>query len=259
LSLTTNENATCRYSQQAGVAYGSMTTTFATTGTAAHSTAVSGLVSGNSYSFYVRCLDAANNANTDDFVISFSVAASSSATSNFTGVESPLSENGMWDSPGTWANLRKNSGAFADGLNAQAMLAVPVTGANQYSEITYSQDPGASSWVGVTTRVQSAADGSGYLAIVYAGQVRLYRADDIGSLSFTLLESVNASIATAPRRLRLESQGNTHRVYFNGTLLITHNASGTIYSTGQPGIAASVFGGPQVKILSFAGGGLGGN
>jgi hypothetical protein len=43
-------------------------------------------------------------------------------------------------------------------------------------------------------------------------------------------------------------------VYFNGTQVINVTASGTVYSSGQPGIAASVFGGPQVKILSFAGG-----
>ena len=88
---------------------------------------------------------------------------------------------------------------------------------------------------------------------------RLYRTDDSGGLNFTLLASASADIGTAPRRLRLESEGNTHRVYFNGVLMITHVATGTIYATGQPGIAASVFGGPQVKILSFEGGSLGAN
>jgi hypothetical protein len=46
-------------------------------------------------------------------------------------------------------------------------------------------------------------------------------------------------------------------VYFNGALVITHNASGTVYTAGQPGLAASVFGGPQVKVVSFQGGNLG--
>ena len=49
-------------------------------------------------------------------------------------------------------------------------------------------------------------------------------------------------------------RGEHHRVYFNGTQVISHDATG--YPAGQPGIAASVFGGPQVKILSFEGGGL---
>jgi hypothetical protein len=41
--------------------------------------------------------------------------------------------------------------------------------------------------------------------------------------------------------------------------MISHQATGMVYSSGQPGIAASVFGGPQVKILSFEGGTLGAN
>src|SRR5216117_3029177 len=75
LALTTNEVATCRYSPSAGVPYDAMTQTFATTGGTAHSTPVSGLVDGGSYAFYVRCLDAAANANPDDFAISFTVGS----------------------------------------------------------------------------------------------------------------------------------------------------------------------------------------
>src|SRR5206468_4222172 len=73
LALTTNEAATCRYSPSAGVPYDAMTQTFATTGSTAHSTPVSGLVDGGSYAFYVRCLDAAANADPDDFAIAFTV------------------------------------------------------------------------------------------------------------------------------------------------------------------------------------------
>ena len=257
LSLATNENATCRYATTAGVAFGSMPNTFSATGGATHSTTVSGLSNGGSYSYFVRCQDTAGNANTNDFTIGFSVAGSPTAvTSSFSGIENPLSENGMWDTPGGWAALQKNNGAYAVSLNAQARLVTPALGADQYSEITYDQDPGSSSWVGVTTRVQGAGNGSGYLAIAYAGEVRLYRADVSGDLTFTLLASASASIGTAPRQLRLESQGNNHKVYFNGNQFINHDASGTLYSNGQPGIAASVFGGPQVKILTFTGGNL---
>ena len=74
LSLTTNENATCRYATSAGVPYASMTQTFATTGTTSHSTGVTGLVGGGSYTYYVRCQDGDSNSNPDDFLISFSVA-----------------------------------------------------------------------------------------------------------------------------------------------------------------------------------------
>ena len=76
LNLTTNENASCRYATAAGIAYGSMSSTFATTGGTAHSTTVSGLSNGGSYSYFVRCQDTVGNANTNDFTINFSVASS---------------------------------------------------------------------------------------------------------------------------------------------------------------------------------------
>ena len=257
LSLTTDESATCRYATTAGVAYGSMPNTFSSTGGTAHSTLVSGLVDGGSYSYYVRCQDGTGNANPDDFVITFSVASGTTGTSTFTGIEDPLSENGMWDTPGAWTSLKKNNGAYSTNSLSAARLATPVVAADQYAEITYDQDPGSSSWVGVTTRVQGRTNGSDYLAIAYAGQVRLYRTDDSGALNFTLLASASANLGAAPRRLRLESQAANHRIYFNGALALSYTEN--TYTTGQPGIAASVFGGPTVKILSFVGGALTGD
>jgi hypothetical protein len=76
LSATTNEAANCRYSTTANVAYSLMTNTFTTTGGTTHSRTLTGLVNGNSYTYYVRCIDAVGNANTNDFTISFSVASS---------------------------------------------------------------------------------------------------------------------------------------------------------------------------------------
>src|SRR5262249_43349551 len=84
---------------------------------------------------------------------------------------------------------------------------------------------------------------------------RLYRTDDAGALNFTLLAAATANISAAPRRLRLESLGNNHRVYFNGVLVINHDAAGTLYSGGQPGIAA--YGPVVVKILTFESGPFG--
>ncbi len=88
LSLTTNENATCRYATTAGVAYGAMTNTFATTGGTAHASIVTGLTNGGSYSFFVRCQDPAANANTNDFTIAFSVAQPADTTA-------PVRSNGL--------------------------------------------------------------------------------------------------------------------------------------------------------------------
>ncbi len=74
LSLTTSENATCRYGPTAGVAYAALPTSFTTTGGTTHSTTVTGLVNGASYTYFVRCQDAASNANPNDFQIAFAVA-----------------------------------------------------------------------------------------------------------------------------------------------------------------------------------------
>ena len=87
LSLTTNEAATCRYSANPGLAYAAMLDTFATTGSTAHSTLVTGLTDGSSNTFYVRCQDAVGNANGDDLLISFSVAAGD--------VAPPVRSNGL--------------------------------------------------------------------------------------------------------------------------------------------------------------------
>ena len=74
LSLITDENATCRYATAAGITYSSMVSAFLTSGGTSHSKAITGLENGKSYSYYVRCIDGAGNANTDDFVISFGIA-----------------------------------------------------------------------------------------------------------------------------------------------------------------------------------------
>ena len=257
LTLATDENATCRYATVAGTAYASMVNTFSATGGMAHSTAISGLANGGNYSYYVRCQDASGNTNSDDFAITFSVgvgaAGSDPASSSFVGVESPLSEGGMWDTPGAWGSMAKNSGAYGPATDMAGLTTV--VSADQFSEITFDQTPLGSSWVGVTTRIQGARNGSCYLAIAYAGGVYLYRTDDSGSLSWTQLASASVDITVAPRRLRLESQGANHRVYFNGVQLINYTASGTVYTTGQPGIAAYASA-STAKILTFSGGSL---
>ena len=93
---------------------------------------VTGLTNGGNYTYYVRCQDASGNPNSDDFLITFSVAGTTTVTSNFSGTESPLSENGMWDAPGAWSDLSKNNGAYAvDVFDAarlvNAALSVPIS------------------------------------------------------------------------------------------------------------------------------------
>lgn len=80
ISLTTDEDATCRHSDAVGTAYEAMTATFGATGGTAHATTVTPLADGQAYDFHVRCQDAAGNANDTDFTISFTVAATGSVT-----------------------------------------------------------------------------------------------------------------------------------------------------------------------------------
>lgn len=75
LTLSTNENAQCKYDTSSGIPYASMGSVFSTTGGLSHSTVVSGLTSGNSYVYRVRCQDVFGNASTNDFSISFSVSS----------------------------------------------------------------------------------------------------------------------------------------------------------------------------------------
>ncbi len=93
LSLATNENASCRYATTAGVAYGSMPSVFTTTGGVAHTTTVTGLINGATYTFYVRCADASGNATTSDYLITFAVAQVGGDTTPPTvAIDSPPSQ-----------------------------------------------------------------------------------------------------------------------------------------------------------------------
>ncbi len=74
LSLATNENGVCRWSLDPGIPYSAMTETFDVTNGKTHSTGLSDLVAGDSYRFYIRCLDALGHANVDDYSIVFTPA-----------------------------------------------------------------------------------------------------------------------------------------------------------------------------------------
>ncbi|MEM7350501.1 MAG: LamG domain-containing protein [Acidobacteriota bacterium] len=74
LGLATDEDSICRWSWDEEVAYSAMEETFALTGGRTHSADVTELVEGESYEFYVRCIDSLGNVNPEDYVIAFRVA-----------------------------------------------------------------------------------------------------------------------------------------------------------------------------------------
>ncbi|HHD56695.1 MAG TPA: hypothetical protein ENK89_03325 [Desulfobulbaceae bacterium] len=73
LSLTTNENATCRYNKDTDNSFGSMPGTFSGNGTTSHISSVLALKDPLSYTYYVRCKDTAGNENSPGLKITFTV------------------------------------------------------------------------------------------------------------------------------------------------------------------------------------------
>lgn len=82
MTVATNETATCKYSQTAGTAYSAMTSTFGTTGGTSHSTAISGLSNGTSFTYYVRCADTNGNQDGADTAVTFNVLNSVTLPAN---------------------------------------------------------------------------------------------------------------------------------------------------------------------------------
>ncbi|NOX81377.1 MAG: hypothetical protein GXP57_09895 [Deltaproteobacteria bacterium] len=84
LSVDTDEDATCKYSTTAGTPYDSMSSTFETTGTTQHEQNL-GVLPDGTHTYQVRCQDTAGHTNTDDFEVSFTVGASTTAFSGKVG------------------------------------------------------------------------------------------------------------------------------------------------------------------------------
>lgn len=94
LSATTDEEATCKYSQNAGQSYASMSNTFGTTGGQNHSEPITGLSDGDERIYYVKCQDVKGNFNTDGYIISFSVSLPDITPPIISGVQLSHNEQG---------------------------------------------------------------------------------------------------------------------------------------------------------------------
>ncbi len=85
LSVDTDEDATCKYTDSgAGMDYSLMKNLFDSTGGTTHTEPLPNLQDGT-YTYWVRCQDAAGHTNTDDFEVSFTVGASTTAFSGRIG------------------------------------------------------------------------------------------------------------------------------------------------------------------------------
>ena len=82
MSVTTDENSTCKYSTTPNTAFGSSTNTFSTTGNLNHTTVVHNLSANTTYTYYVRCSDSSSNSDQTDYNVSFSVAPPTNTNQN---------------------------------------------------------------------------------------------------------------------------------------------------------------------------------
>ena len=78
LSLETDENAVCKYSTNQASSYADMTF-FDITGGVSHKNALTGLVNGGSYNYYVKCQDNFGHTNATNYLISFTVSTTPDA------------------------------------------------------------------------------------------------------------------------------------------------------------------------------------
>ena len=107
LALSTNENATCRYSTVMHQNYDAMGETFSTTGGKVHRESITGLTDGQTYRYYVRCKDAANNKNSSDLIISFAVRTSGSGATS-TGFTVDHTHTALSSIPDSWITRAKS-------------------------------------------------------------------------------------------------------------------------------------------------------
>ena len=83
LQVTTDVAATCKFGTVPSTVYGSIANTFTTTGGTTHSYALTGLVNGADYNYYVRCSASSDGTvNAADFTVAFSIGSASSKSSS---------------------------------------------------------------------------------------------------------------------------------------------------------------------------------
>lgn len=73
LSVTSDEDAICKYSTSPGTPYSSMPDTFSNTGGTTHTNLISGLEYVESRTYYIKCRDQSGNSNPSDYTVSFSI------------------------------------------------------------------------------------------------------------------------------------------------------------------------------------------
>ncbi|MFA5248783.1 MAG: hypothetical protein WC415_06270, partial [Patescibacteria group bacterium] len=222
ISVTTDESATCKYATTTGVAYASMANTFSTTGGASHGTTVSGLSSGNTFHYYVRCQDLSGNPNTSDYDITFRVTNGTAASCSQDDVQTEinLAVNGdtVTMPPGTctWGN--------------------PLGASYGYHSVTVNKPINLlGSGQGITTIVDDTELISGVnpLSVVYSSDINT----TIRLGNFTLTHSANPQDSSAA--IGLGTSGNGWNKVIIEHLTVDSIQLAISANLSQPGIISS--------------------
>ncbi len=250
ISLSTDESSTCKYSTTPDTAYSSMTNTFATTDSTSHSTIVTGLTDDQIYSYYVRCQDKAINANLNDFLISFSIAPTSSQNTliahwkfdeTIGTTTSDFSEN---DNTGTISGATWTQGINGNALNFD--------GINDYVEVQRSTSLDSINsqttievWIKspLTTRgtiiekwLYNPTDDRSYVLTAETdGTIKLLLSSNgLYPSNSGNLSSANKVLPDTWTHIAVTSDGTNMKMYINGVLdpSTATSPSGGIYSSG---------------------------
>src|SRR3989441_1126296 len=192
------------------------------------------------------------------------VAAGPIASSNFAGVEDPLSENGAWTPltslwPGT-GRLQKNDGAFPDQPGHAGAHTTAVVPDDQYSEIVVAHVGSINSNVGPMVRVQTSGPSVDSHYLWWATQPGgasngLYRIDANGTSYTSQLIVSTAGVADGDR-LRLIARGPVIYGYKNGVRQFIYNPhlASFHYPSGSTGLLAYVGNGvlADSKVASWS-------
>lgn len=203
LTATTNEAATCHYSTSSGTAYSSGVA-FDTTGATSHSTAIAGLQNSISYTYFIRCQDELGNANTDDFSVSFSVAADT--TSPTVSLTAPLSGD-------------------------------TVSGSSVALAATASDDVSVS---GVTFKVDGATIGTEDTAPAYVGNWDSTSLADGSHTLSAVARDGSGNLATSSISVTVDNTGPVSSSISSGTPAST--AATITWSTNEPATSRVVYG-----------------
>ena len=259
LGVNSNEDASCRYSTTPGTTYDAMSVDFTSTGGRQHFATVVGLTDAQSYTYYVRCVDAAGNANTADFTITFAIGSP---------LPLPITQYHLDDAAGLLAmdsSGNANHGTLGNGAAwtaGQFAGALGFDGVNDYVELGNSPILNPSSAITIMAWIKPVALTPSQFIVVKdalpSGRLQYFlRMQNNGGLRMGIYAASENYFTTGPALTASTWQhvagvwdGSVIRIYRNGQLVGT---SGPVTGTMSNNGASARLGARQDNYLPFRG------